>query len=112
MSKVLAALRKQQSYTIEINGEPVLIRALRQSEMRDAKSIKDDEESFGLVIGFGLLNEDGSQLFARSEGESAADFGRRVLTEADLPTDNRLRLVQEILKLTNNPPNAERALKN
>lgn len=109
---VIERLRKRRFYPITIDGETVHVRALLSSELKELLTFKDEEESFGFAVGSSLLNEDGSTAFTRSSDESAKEFGARVLTTLDLPTDTRAELSAKIVALSQGPKNAENLAKN
>jgi hypothetical protein len=106
---VLDRLRKRRKYPVEIAGEEVFIRAMSQDEFSRSMALQGEEESYGMAIGFGLLDEGGeSPLFVQQEGEGDKEFGRRVLDETGFPTDTRAELSEKILKLSLPPTAAQR----
>lgn len=111
MASVAERLQKRRFYPVPIDGETVHVRALVESECTELKPFRNDDESFGYVIGCGLLNDDKSQAFVRLPAEDPKVFGARVLAELDLPNDTRADLVVAILKLAQ-PPSRESLLKN
>ena len=105
---VIERLQKRRKYAATVAGEKVWIRAMTQDEFRRAVELQGDEESYGMAIGFGLLDEDGeSPLFVQSSGEADVDFGARVLFETGFPTDTRAELATKILKLSQGPTAAQ-----
>lgn len=104
MSAVIDKVRKRRRWPIELDGETVYIRAMIESEHREVKDFDSDVESYGFAIGCCLLNDDGSAAISRQSGESARDFGARVLRELDLPVDTRAQLCERIVKLATGPP--------
>ncbi len=111
MASVVERLRKRRFYPVTIDGEIVHVRALLESESAEVKPFRDQDASFGFVIGCGLLNDDKSQAFARLTDEDAKTFGERVLVDLNLPNDTRIELAVAILKLAQ-PPSRESLIKN
>lgn len=112
MSTTIERLRKRRCYPVEIDGEKIHIRALLTSEQSELMEIRDQDESFGYALGCALVNDDRSPVYTRVETESALQFGARVLTDIDLPTDTRAELTDLILKLTAGPKSLETTVKN
>lgn len=108
---VIKRLQKRRAYRHQINGEEILIRSLLTSEFDLVMEIRDDGESLGAAIGFGLLNEDQSAAFTRHPDESVKQFGQRVLRELDLPGDTRRELSEKILSLTVSGPDVDALVK-
>ena len=104
MSSVFDKIRKRRKWPVEIDGETVYVRALLESEHREVKPFENESESYGYAIGCCLLNDDGSQAIIRAPGEAAKEFGARVLSKLDLPTDTRAELCERIVKLATGPP--------
>lgn len=101
---VIERLRKRRKYQASIASEDVWIRAMTQDEFKRAMDLQGDEESYGMAIGFGLLDDSGeSPLFVQAVGESDIDFGARVLEETGFPTDTRAELALKILQLSKGP---------
>lgn len=101
---IIERLRKRRKYPVTIAREEIWIRAMTQDEFKRAMALQGDEESYGMAIGFGLLDEDGeSPLFVQESGETDVDFGARVLEATGFPTDTRAELATKILKLSNGP---------
>lgn len=100
---VIERLQKRRKYPVTVAGEEIWIRAMTQDESKRAMEFANEEESFGLLIGFGLLNESGDPIFTVDSGEADVDFGRRVLDATDFPTDTRAELAEKILRLTKGP---------
>lgn len=104
MSGVIDKVRKRRRWPIELDGETVYVRALLESEHREVKDFETDVESYGFAIGCCLLNDDGTAVIYRNAGESAKEFGARVLLELDMPVDTRAQLCERIVKLATGPP--------
>ena len=87
---------------------------MTNNEFALAMQFKDDDASVGLAIAYGLVCDDGSQVFTKLDGEDAKEFGCRVLAEADLPGDTQTELLQAILKLSRGitPKQADKLEKN
>lgn len=100
---VVEKLRRRRRYPVEIDGETVHVRAVTDSEKRTVMPFRDEEESFGYLIGKCLLNDDGSAVCEQQSDEDAKAFGARVLAELDLPTDTQAQLATTILKLAAGP---------
>lgn len=109
---VVQKLRKRRAYTVTIAGESVLIRSLLNSEFDAIMEFRDENESIGAAIGFGLLNDDETPAFTRLTDESSKAFGGRVLKDLDVPLDTRKELSDKILKLTVEGPTVEKLEKN
>lgn len=109
---VVQKLRKRRAYPVAIAGETVMIRSLLNSEFDAIMEFRDENESIGAAIGYGLLNDDESPAFTLATGENAKTFGARVLTELDVPLDTRKELSDKILKLTVEGPSVEKLEKN
>lgn len=109
---VIDKLRKRRFYPVAIDGETVHIRALLDSELKTVTEFQNEDESVGFAIGKSVLNEDSSAAFVQLADESPKQFGQRVLTEIDLPSDTKAELTSKILKLSNGPMSAEDLKKN
>ena len=81
-----------------------MLRGLRQSELDRALAIKDRDESNGVVIGFGLLEDDKTQAFTHAELEGDIDFGARVLQQLDLTPGMQRHMIEKIGELTSTDP--------
>ena len=103
MSSVIERLQKRRRYPIEIDGETVFIRSLKQAERDACEQFKNEESSLGYAIGIALMADNGEPMFTQSADEPAIDFGDRVLTTLDMADDTRSQLVNAILKLSNGP---------
>jgi hypothetical protein len=103
MTSVIDRLRKRRAYPLSIDGEKVYVRAFTKSERQEFKPLANEEESYGFVMGCGLINEDGSVMFAREEGEEAKAFAIRVEDAAELPDDTRAQICTAIVKLSEGP---------
>lgn len=103
MSSVVERLQKRRRYPIDIDGNDVFIRALKQSERDACEEFKNDEASLGFAIGIALMADNGEPEFTQSKEETAIEFGNRVLDTLQLPDDTRSQLVNAILKLSNGP---------
>jgi|TARA_R110002110_G_scaffold394788_1_gene609048 hypothetical protein len=88
---------------MRIDGETIYIRAFTKAERKEFKPLANEEESYGYVMGCGLVNQDGSCLFPRDEGEDAKAFAQRVEDAADLPDDTRAQICTAIVKLSEGP---------
>jgi hypothetical protein len=100
---VIDKLRKRRKYPIEIDGETINIRALRDSEIDTVTEFQNDDESIGFAIGYGVLNDDGTPAFSPLDGESPKEFGGRVLDEIDMPSDTKAEISEKIMKLSKGP---------
>lgn len=109
---VIDKLRKRRFYPVVIDGETVHIRALLDSELRTVTDFQNDDASVGFAIGKAVVAEDASAVFTQLTDETPQEFGRRVLTEVDLPSDTKAELTSKILKLSNGPPSIEDLKKN
>lgn len=109
---VIERLQKRRAYPVSIDGDVIHIRALRASELAVASGFQNDDESIGFVIGYGVVNDDGSQAILQVEGETAKDFGARVLSTLDLPLDTRSEITSKIMKLSNGPLSEDELKKN
>lgn len=109
---VIDKLRKRRAYPVTIGDEKVTVRSLLESEIDLLNSISGDAESYGVAIGCGLLEEDGSAAFTRAADEDAKAFGGRVLKSIDMPTDTKKELGDKIMSLTINGPSVEKLEKN
>lgn len=109
---VFDRLRKRRFYPIEIMGEVIHIRAMLDSELKTVSEFQMEDESIGYAIGCALLNEDQTPAFVQQPGETAKDFGARVLVELDLPSDTKAELPDKILKLSKGPLSADELKKN
>lgn len=109
---VIDRLRKRRFYPFEILGEVIHLRALLDSELKTVSEFRNEDESIGFAVGCALINEDQSPVFMKSADESPKQFGARVLTEIDLPSDTKAELTSKILKLSNGPLSAEDLKKN
>lgn len=109
---VIDKLRKRKNYPVEVDGETVHVTALT-TKVISALSEVDDSGiwSSGVVIGFGLMDDDGSPVFSMNDGETLEAFGSRVLDELDAPLPVVTQLVDAIKKVTK-PANAETLAKN
>ena len=103
MSDVMDIVRKKRVWPHDIDGDVVHIRPLKQTEQAAGLSFKEDDSSFGYVIGIGLAHPDGSPVFLQLPEEDPKAFGDRVLLEADMPVDTRTELTLAILRLSNGP---------
>lgn len=101
---VTKRLQNRAGYLCTVGGESVMLRGIRQSELDRALAIKDLDESNGLVIGFGLLEDDKSQAYTPNDGESDTDFGGRVLKSLDLTPGMQKHLIEKIGELTSTDP--------
>ena len=112
MSDVMDRLRKRRAYPLDIGGEIIHIRSMTKGERLQLEPIQNDSESFGFVIGCGLVNEDGSALFTVEDGEGASEFGSRVEDALGLPDDTRSQISEAIARLSRGPtPEQLKALK-
>ena len=109
---VIDRLRKRRFYPVTIDGETIHIRALLDSELKVVSEFQNEDESIGYAIGCSLVNEDQSAAFVRLGDESPKQFGARVLSEIDLPSDTKAELTSKILKLSNGPPSIDDLKKN
>jgi len=109
---VIDKLRKRRAYQVTIGDEKVTVRSLLESEIDLLNTISGDAESYGVAIGCGLLEEDGSAAFVRAADEDAKTFGARVLKSIDMPTDTKKELGDKIMSLTINGPSVEKLEKN
>lgn len=103
MSSIIERLRRRRNYPIDIAGENIFIRSLTKFERDACEGFRDDEASIGYAIGIALVSEHGAPVIEMRDGETAQDFGSRVLTELQLPDDTRSQLIAAILKLSNGP---------
>lgn len=119
MSSTIELLRKRQAYRVPLSGDDfVLIRGLTYAELDDVQKYGSTESAdpvagYGIAIGYGLLQQDGtSQQFTRCSDESADVFGKRVLFEIETTLDILKELAEKIVKLTINGPSVEKLTKN
>lgn len=105
MSALIKKLSTRRKYPLKLADDvTVHIRALLGAEKAEVMAFFQEDESFGFVLGCGLLEDDGSPAFTRNEGENGKDFGQRV-TESlgEIPTDTRAQICEAILRLSTGP---------
>lgn len=116
MSSVIDRINKRAFYPLALpNGETVHVCGLRREIINEASAFREDEESVGFVIGYGLLNDDRSPVFTKLAGETAKEFGLRVLQSlGEMGPDVREAIVSKIFLCTNEPSKvaAEAIIKN
>lgn len=112
MASTIDRLRKRTKCPVRIGDETVYVRGLTYSEWNEIQPLREEAESNGIAIGWCLLADDGSAVFARKEGEALKDFGARVLTELDIEVGTGLYLAAKIIKVTQEPPDIEAVIKN
>jgi len=104
--------QKRRSHPITICGETIYIRAFKKAERKEFEPLMDQPESYGFVLGNGLVTEDGKRVFDRVEGEDVKAFADRVEEELDLPDDTRSQIATAIVNLSKEVTAAQlRALK-
>lgn len=109
---VIDKLRKRRCYPVEIDGETLHVTALTTRVIAALSEVDDNGIwSSGVVLGFGLLNDDETPVFQQRESESFVDFGNRVIDELDAPLPIVTQLVEAIKKVTR-PADAETLAKN
>lgn len=112
MSQNLARYRKRIARAFDFNGETYHVRGLTNGEIARAEKLENTLKN-SLFFGFGLLSPDGSQEFTQNEGETDAEFAERIRAElTDVPLPTMRELIDQIVKTTMPPKDAESLIKN
>lgn len=103
MSKTLAKYRKRRAWPITVNGEEVQVRSPTGGEWTRSEAIVSDDKN-AFLMGIISLEEDGTQLFPQHDGETDADFAKRVKAElSDVETEVIREVIQQMAKGANPP---------
>lgn len=108
MSAVLEALKKRMKYPVDFGDQKFFVRAMKPDEIDGLKSISGESAAQCAFLGCCLLEEDGSQVMPRNDGESFSDFAARAVDvfQGGVPMDLFHALRKGVEKATN-PPSDE-----
>ena len=112
MASIIDKLKKRKCYTITIDGEAVKLRSLTFGELSRLEGLPSNEKP-GFMLGCALLEDDSTRAFSIADGETDAQFSKRVSDSIpDVPTDTLRAICDAVGKLAQNIPPQDTLVKN
>lgn len=106
---IIERINKRAFYPLKmVNGETIHLRAIRNEHRKAAHEFQDKEESVGYMIGVAVVSDSGEPEFTQQDGESAFDFGARVLgLISGIGPDVREQIIKKIFQISNEPSSVQ-----
>jgi hypothetical protein len=106
---IIERINKRAFYPLRlVNGETIHLRAVRNEHRQAVQDFKDKEESVGYMIGMAVVSDGGEPEFTKSTGESAFEFGSRVLgLISEIGPDVREQIITKIFQISNEPSSVQ-----
>lgn len=111
MSDSLNRLKRKRANRITVGDDVFFVRTLTIGELKQMDGISGDDKT-AYVVACALVNEDGSQVIKRNEGESSTDYAKRALIELEDVETATIKALTDGVAAIGKPANAEAVVKN